>query len=220
MIYELADCDLEAFMENHPDPDQVSGFSESELCQEIYGLIEALNVVHNQGAADADPNTLQVTDPKSRPKTGFIHDIKPDNILTFYLEKNQPCFRLSDFSCARVKEVVSGINGKRHSQKTYATSGAPDYRAPECSKYQTSRPYDIFSIGCVFLELLVWFTEGFAGLSAFRDSRTGPTIPGHANYDGFFKYPDGLSGKAYLRQPVLDKMVELQNQLRGYLYHH
>ncbi|KAH5028567.1 hypothetical protein HBI81_124100 [Parastagonospora nodorum] len=42
---------------------------------------------------------------------------------------------------------------------------------------QTSRPYDIWSIGCLYLDLLAWFTGGKAGYKDFGEARKASLTP-------------------------------------------
>lgn len=102
--------------------------------------------------------------------------------------------------------MVSTISGKRNSYKTETKSGTPIYRAPESSKGATSRPYDIWSLGCVYLEILVWFTEGYSGLKKFRGEREDHVRPHGMIDEGFFhETPTGDQ----LREPVVAKIAEL-----------
>lgn len=218
MIYELADCDLEAFMRNHPDSNQVLGLTQLSIAQQLYGLAAALELVHDQGdTQDAEPGKLNVKR-ENGGKTGYIHDIKPENILLYVYDNNKHWLRLSDFSCAKVVEwvvIVSGYNGQRESRKTQSHSGTPTYTAPESLENRTSRPYDIWTLGCVYLEVLIWYTEGYEELCAFRNSREAPLfLPDGPKQDGFFCIEDGIK---CLRKPVLEKIEKMQRICTGEL---
>ena len=48
----------------------------------------------------------------------------------------------------------------------------PPYLPPEARGEQpTSRPHDIWALGCLFLELLIWHEKGWAALQTFRVER-------------------------------------------------
>ncbi|CAI6338060.1 unnamed protein product [Periconia digitata] len=209
MFYELASGDLEKFICTHPVASSEPGLTPSWLAQQLAGLAAALRVVHNpRDTTSRTSNTLGV--PQSgKDKTGYIHDIKPDNILVFQYPGNLNWLRLSDFSCAKVNELNETVSGNRRSHKTDNRAGTPSYRAPEQRKGSTSRPYDLWSIGCVYLEILVWFTEHYEGLERFRDERTGKIHPQAITDDGFFY--DTPSGDC-LRPAVTSKISELSRK--------
>ncbi|KAF2635939.1 hypothetical protein P280DRAFT_167821 [Massarina eburnea CBS 473.64] len=121
--------------------------------------------------------------------------------------------RLSDFSCARVVDFVATISGKRDSYKTGTKSGTPIYRAPESLNGATSRPYDMWSLGCVYLELLVWFVEGYDELVNFRTSREGHVRPDGLIDEGFYYETD--KGAIQLREPVTTKISDLERKCSG-----
>jgi serine/threonine protein kinase len=73
---------------------------------------------------------------------------------------------------------------------------------------KTSRPYDLWSLGCVYLELLVWYLEGFDKLTEFRDTRERQVRPGGACDEGFYYTTDsGPKPKFHLRDVVHEKMA-------------
>ncbi|KAF1940155.1 kinase-like protein [Clathrospora elynae] len=222
MIYELADCDVEAFMKKHSNVEELSSFSPANLAQQLFGLADALLVIHNQGNGDLDikPNNLSV--PQNQPaRSGYIHDIKPDNILLFIYEQDgekRYWLRLSDFSCAKVVDFVSIVSGKRLSHLSDNKAGTPTYRAPELFMgHKTSRPYDLWSLGCVYLEMLVWYMEGFHALTKFRGDRLCQVKPWGLEDDGFCFTDDekDLTAKYQLRKPVLIKIADLSKCCTG-----
>ncbi|KAF2692085.1 kinase-like protein [Lentithecium fluviatile CBS 122367] len=214
MVYDLADCDLESFICDNPRSGKVSDLSASWLAQQLSGLAGALRVVHNPGGSKfSSAKNLGVPSAIGE-RTGYIHDIKPDNILVFQKKDGTSWLRLSDFSCARVVDFVATISGNnRFSYKTNTKSGAPIYRAPESSEGATSRPYDMWSLGCVYLEILVWFIEGYQALLSFRASRKCQAYPHGPTDEGF--YYETESGINILREPVVDKIECLSRRCEG-----
>lgn len=77
----------------------------------------------------------------------------------------------------------------------------------------TSRPYDMWSLGCVFLEILVWYLDGFEALELFRESRTGQVFPHGSEDEGF--YHKKKSGGVELREPVVKMISDLQEKCTG-----
>jgi serine/threonine protein kinase len=192
-------------MRERSTPSKCSELTDGWLAQQLAGLAGALKVVHNpQGLLIPQTNTT---------RTGYMHDIKPENILVFIYRGNICTLRLSDFSCAKVIEIVATISGKRDSYKTGSQPGTPTYRAPEISEKASSRPYDMWSLGCVFLELLVWFLEGYKALETFRESRGGSILPNGMTDEGF--YHKISTDEMQLRDPVVHKIEDLKRKCRG-----
>ncbi|KAF1928584.1 kinase-like protein [Didymella exigua CBS 183.55] len=221
MIYEKADCDVEKFMEDHSDPRDLDDMQPEDLAQQLFGLADALSLIHNRGQSDPGKKSGLLTPEGSKQKTGFIHDIKPENILMFIYNqggKKTYWFRLSDFSCAKVVDVLTSVSGKnKYSYQTVSKSGTPNYRAPEATGTgKTSRPYDLWSLGCVFLELLVWYLDGYTALREFRDKRECRVTPGGREDEGFY-YKAKESDKFKLRDLVMEKIERVSNHCEGAL---
>lgn len=221
MIYEKADHDVEDFMQKYTNPEHRLEFTPPDLASQLHGLAAALLVVHNQenGSSYLDPHHLGVSQEESA-RSGYIHDIKPDNILLFIYNvggKKKYWLRLSDFSCAKVVELLAIVSGKRRSHLSDNKAGNPTYRAPEMLLERgTSRPYDLWSLGCVFLEMLVWYLDGFQALAHFRNARFQAVKPGGTEDDGFcFTHESGPTAKVYLRNVVVEKMAELSGRCTG-----
>lgn len=218
MIYEKADCDVEKFMAKYNDPRKLSDMSSRDLAQQLFGLADALSVIHNQGRLDNGKSLGFLAPGGETQKTGYIHDIKPENLLMFIYDingKKTYWFRLSDFSCAKVVDVLASVSGKnRHSYQTVSKSGTPVYRAPEATAGKTSRPYDLWSLGCVYLELLVWFLDGYTALGKFRDERECEVVPGGREDEGFY-YAPNEGDKFRLREVVVKKIQSVSSRCEG-----
>jgi serine/threonine protein kinase len=123
----------------------------------------------------------------------FIHeqttkhmDIKPQNIL---VRKAKPPFRsewriyLADFGLSR------SFSSEDHSQTDGPTARSPRYCSPEVYNDEPrGRPADIFSLGCVFLEILC--VLGGLDLQDFTDARRGDGRDEsfHANLERVFEW--------------------------------
>lgn len=116
------------------------------VLQQLTGLMDALCLMHNQR---------------------FRHgDIKPENILIF-LEDEQDkgigTLKISDMGQARRHQFETSVR----SQPTQTRIGTMTYEAPEAVVYVNrprSRLYDVWSMGCIFFEFIVWLLDGQAGL--------------------------------------------------------
>lgn len=218
MIYEKANCDVEKFMAANEDPRKLDLRSD-DLAQQLLGLADALSTIHNQGQTSTGNDTSRLAPEDAKQKTGYIHDIKPENLLLFIYDdegKKTYWFRLSDFSCAKVVDVLTSVSGKKRlSYQTVSKSGTPNYRAPEATETgKTSRPYDLWSLGCVYLELLVWYLDGYEALNDFRTKRECQVTPGGREDEGFYYMPPG-DGKFRLRELVVEKIESVSLRCKG-----
>ncbi|KAF4988794.1 hypothetical protein FDECE_14918 [Fusarium decemcellulare] len=100
-------------------------------------------------------------------------DIKPGNILCFGSnddDSGQRTLVIADVGLAKVHEDYTRY-------RFFGTStryGTLMYDPPETASYQdgvvVSRLYDIWGLGCVFLEFAIWLVQGWDGLQRFRQS--------------------------------------------------
>ena len=96
---------------------------------------------------------------------GTHHDLKPSNIL---IEQNK--FLLADFGLSTLKDASSSSQTRFKQVNQY-------YSAPECHERVTddsrmvSRAADIWSLGCIFSELVAYLLGGVEGVNNFRGSR-------------------------------------------------
>jgi serine/threonine protein kinase len=96
---------------------------------------------------------------------GFHHDLKPKNILV-----SGARFILSDFGLSKLE--------KRNSSRTEFKIGRGHYLAPECEdlldrfrKGTITRASDVWSFGCILLEVLIYMRFGTSEVQAFREER-------------------------------------------------
>ncbi len=153
--------------------------------------------------------------------TGYHHDIKPQNLLLLAPEPETNAFgviQIADFGIGKFHSINSGTGTQTH-------RGTPTYAAPESKvfeevnspdgsgvtkKLNLSRPYDVWSLGCVLMEVIVWLVFGTAGWEQFNATRDGPeSCEQHANItDSFFKLDE--SSRPMIRQVVKDWMEKLR----------
>lgn len=214
LIYPLAEGNLDEYMEQNKslNTGDSSQSTEAWFADQLRGLAAALLVVHDQKETPTARTHLDVQAAASG-KTGYVHDIKPENILVVGREGQMPLFRLSDFSCAKVVDFVTSISGQRNTHLTVSKSGTPNYRPPESQSGKTSRPYDLWSLGCVYLELLTWYLEDYEALEQFRDDREGHVSPDKQIDQGFYE-ADG-NGYWRLREVVTTKLDVLRPKCQG-----
>jgi serine/threonine protein kinase len=101
-------------------------------------------------------------------------DLKPENILWFKDNNDMGTLQIADLGLARFheKEANTGLrlgNGIH----TSTPSGTSRYEPPEMDRDRAtegarSRQYDIWSMGCIVLELLIWLSYGYQAVVTFR----------------------------------------------------
>jgi serine/threonine protein kinase len=106
-------------------------------------------------------------------------DIKADNILLFKpVQDPRGILVVSDMGLSSFNRDTS-----RSNIPNSKIPGTPGYRPPECDvKGGTiSRAYDIWTLGCLFLEILTWLLGGLEFLREFEEGRNTAYITGAKN---------------------------------------
>lgn len=124
------------------------------LIQQSLGIAHGLRKIHCHSSWDrTDFNGSAYYNGKNRGRHG---DIKPENILCFENDEDtKHDLVISDFGLTRFHspDSVSRATNAGCSQT---------YRAPEFDIGKKLSPkYDIWSLGCLYLEFLTWFLLGF-----------------------------------------------------------
>ncbi|KAK3369771.1 hypothetical protein B0T24DRAFT_708743 [Lasiosphaeria ovina] len=163
---------LRDFWNTTPQPNLSPEFIEQVLVQ-FCGLSHALNKLHTYRGRtasfrqDADLNDGTISG------GGIRHgDLKPENILRFAPEDDRDVgtLKIADMGLAKHHEVSTNMRQNVTSTK----HGTARYEPPEVEvRVATTRLYDVWSMGCIILELLIWLVEGTEALNAFNQSIRG-----------------------------------------------
>ncbi|KAJ4365205.1 hypothetical protein N0V83_008823 [Neocucurbitaria cava] len=151
LVSDMADHNLREYMQQSIPPQ--AGTSWTWLKTQLTGLAKALAKVHHMD---------------SQSKVGVMHDIKAENVLVFGTG-DQSTLRFTDWGCAMISVRGDSPTNRKRGQRTYTPPEAFDDENHK--KMETSRPHDIWSLGCLYLEMLVWMTEGKTGLKTFFENR-------------------------------------------------
>ncbi|KAI4937138.1 uncharacterized protein J4E92_001865 [Alternaria infectoria] len=148
LIAELADGNLDEFMAKYPERRAVEDLDREWLLEQLRGLASALDVIHGQ-------------------MTYHHHDIKPTNILVFIDPAADVKHRLkfTDFGSAGYGGLSSAVG---NSAKSKIKGNTPTLPPETYNNGSSSRPHDVWSLGCVFLDILVWYWKGWEFLKEFR----------------------------------------------------
>jgi serine/threonine protein kinase len=219
MLFPLAEQNLQTFMAERPHP-PLTKENILFILTQMKGLADGVRRIHILAPSGLGPHTLNRSLSVAAQKqgsTGFHHDLKPANILVFLSPGiGGFSFSISDFGSARIGSILSGSNPNPN-PKTYTKTLSPgdvEYAAPDSEIVKkTGRPYDMWSLGCIFLEMLIWTLGlGEDSLADFSIKRLGP--PDHrGNEDGAFWYKD-VDGVPRHKQAVEDQIAMLTNHCR------
>lgn len=160
----------------NPKPNQGDVKFVHWLSEQCRGIMEAVDKIHNPKY----PANL----PKETLLYGRHGDIKPENILWYKsLDKlDRGIWVLSDLGFTTFNREKSRSMVPRES-----VLATPGYRPPECDLDggQISRAFDIWTLGCFYLEMICWFLDGWTLKDKFQKERTTNYIMGSAK-DIFF----------------------------------
>ncbi|KAI5778771.1 kinase-like domain-containing protein [Geopyxis carbonaria] len=158
MIFPFADCNLREYWETKEAPIGRT-HQRMEFLTEIAALAKGLRRIHNAQCQE-DGETLR----------GYHRDLKPTNIVN----KDQK-FMITDFGMTRFKQ----FSLKSLRREGSAGSGIPfesglaTYRAPECGEARKAgRAADIWSLGCIFAEVMAYVVLGINGPAEFSEKRS------------------------------------------------
>lgn len=140
-----------------------------DVLTQLHGLAGALKKLHNLDTSN-QPNSEGENDVPN-----WRHgDLKPDNILRFGdVEKHEEklgTLRISDLGLAKRHIKETAFRQGPTTQKF----GTHMYEAPETtSSKDTPRPrrYDVWSMGCIILEFIIWLLHGNKGIEKFHAAK-------------------------------------------------
>ncbi|KAK4896717.1 hypothetical protein LTR27_005311 [Elasticomyces elasticus] len=177
---------LKSFWQSNPGP-AVTGKQIMEILEQFLGLAlatldmhtnkemsKAIEIVTAAAGAHSIPtmNTPKVTlgngEPAPAASSHWRHgDLKSDNILRFTNDESWlGTLKIADLGLAKSHTV----NTKHRQAETSTEHATTQYEAPEARTHPLaprSRLYDIWSIGCILLETVIWSLHGFEQLDQF-----------------------------------------------------
>ncbi|KAI4160296.1 MAG: hypothetical protein LQ342_005888 [Letrouitia transgressa] len=155
LLFPLAETDLWSILRTNQDDVLRTYFPlETSLFQELHGLSAAIEALHDYTSGQYNLALI-----------GCHYDLNPRNILVSHGK-----LLLTDFGLSRLRADTS---------KSIFAAGKGDYLAPECEPIEDdnftrgviSRPSDIWSFGCILLEILVCLHWNARTVDNFRKQR-------------------------------------------------
>lgn len=175
---------------NRKDKQHPNATNISQALIQLRGLSDALDHLHNydgtrrnSNGADTDVDDEHPSNPDvqvqdeydqiSKPMEAPIHgnirhgDLKPENILRFVgSEGGLGTLKIADMGLAKRHIVAT----QDRSLLTSTSYGTIHYEPPEAApglKGPRSRLYDVWSMGCITLEFIIWILYGNDDLNSF-----------------------------------------------------
>lgn len=205
LLFPFATSNLRKYWDDHPLPTfdertvlwslaQMTGIASG------LGLIHDFRVTYPLSVAGAGAGAGEIRIPqgdvqlrvrKGEQFFGRHGDIKPENILWFANagDDGHPMgvLKVADFGLGRFhgRDSRSRVN-----PDTVPTS--PTYEPPECKlRLPVSRAYDIWSLGCIYLEFITWLLKGSTEIEGFSEFRGREATGTGINDDNFFTITTG-----------------------------
>ncbi|KAL9105839.1 MAG: hypothetical protein Q9227_009047 [Pyrenula ochraceoflavens] len=147
---------LRDFWERSPNPNLNADFVKQVIYQ-LRGLADAIHALHTYNGQGS-----------------YRHgDLKPENILLFTDSTPVGTLKIADMGLAKHHDVATHLR-----QATSTRYGTVRYEPPEVVTHRLadegrSRLYDIWSMGCIVLELMIWMLYGYDYLKNFNEGIKG-----------------------------------------------
>jgi serine/threonine protein kinase len=205
MLFPLANGDLYHFLRGSASPTLTRRFA-GWLIEQTGGLCDAIRYLHDyELPVSASSNGL----PSTR-RIGFHHDLKPANILLYGADVDNTVLKIGDFGSGAVKFVSSIQEDSIYNRK--ASTGDPIYSAPEyVIEGRVSLPKDIWGLGCIFLEILVWALDSSQNvIERFEQARREFSENSPRKAPTYWCH--GQDGQPYLNPAVLVQLNELDTR--------
>lgn len=221
LIFPCANCNLRNYWEERPTP-QFDQEVVSWSLDQMRGIAQALNTVHNFKVTH--PRTADVNDrtppvEQGEELFGRHGDIKPENIIWYeripkHDNGGRGFLQITDFGLGRFHGRDS-----RTGDWTLATAGSMTYEPPDCIlRRPARRAYDLWSLGCLYIEFATWLLKGNEEIEGFSDRRgRQSSIDPHFNDDHFFTIIKDESDQPYdatVREGVREWVNDLHNDQR------
>ncbi|KAF2113679.1 hypothetical protein BDV96DRAFT_647930 [Lophiotrema nucula] len=182
VLLEEARCDLREYWQWKTPPAEATDVH--SYWREMAGIADALKSIHQP--------------PVQGGYTRGLHgDIKPENILWF-----GDRFKIADFGFSHFEKIWTS-----EEFYVYPEGGTAAYGAPETFRESlpVTQAIDIWSLGCVYSEAIVWTVLGKQGLEIYKETRRNALMKRALSTDPFPKtFHDGTK----------DELNSLQNPQR------
>ncbi|KAJ0168066.1 hypothetical protein CTA2_10431 [Colletotrichum tanaceti] len=194
LLFPGADGNLKDLWKDNPEPVAEPSCKRAMWMAEVcHGIATGLSQIHQHRTTEEirrDAIEIAKKDKKGDSPAGILSntpanlrqnearfgrhgDIKPENILWFKHYKADSylgVLQISDFGLTRFH--------RKHSLSKHMSEavGGQTYRAPESDAHTTGnrfdQSYDIWALGCVYLEFITWYLLGWDQVDQFSQGRS------------------------------------------------
>lgn len=173
IILPLAKTNLGAYLRDpsyKASEQSHQGIEVHPFWEQMLGVSRALHKILDYEAVDSTRNEVLY---------GYHFDLKPANVLI----ENSGVFVISDFGQAYFRKLSEAT-----SSKVRGMGGTESYAPPEIDDpaMLQNRRYDIWSLGCILLEICTFVVRGYPGVLELDAARITTTANGNMTDDRFF----------------------------------
>ncbi|CZR49170.1 uncharacterized protein FPRO_12603 [Fusarium proliferatum ET1] len=164
--------------------------------RQMLGIASAINALHGKNTRHGD--------------------IKPQNILHFLKAHDDATIDsrgrliLADVGVSKIhREITSMRQDPTNCQQSTVTYEAPEAQSDQREGKARARRYDMWSLGCMFLEFTVWLVFDYSTVRSFRKSRRTRDDPKDAFGSFFVQNSDNL---IKIHPAVIEAIGHLRSQ--------
>ncbi|KAK0724446.1 hypothetical protein B0H67DRAFT_482728 [Lasiosphaeris hirsuta] len=169
LIFPRAEDDLQAYWKKTAPPTSTDSDGVCWVAEQCLGIAKGVLKIHEYESSNSQLHPLNMDR-----VVGHHGDIKPENVLWFretdtHDHTGRGTLKLSDFGLA---DFSSRQTASRPFHSSISVTC--NYRAPECdlnNQGGKGRQYDMWTLGCLYLEFLTWLVGGSALLQEFTRAR-------------------------------------------------
>lgn len=213
LVFDWAEADLQAYWRKQNPTPSFNMDTVLWLARQCKGIAHGIAKIHEHPTTRRDPGSSLQGD--RCVVFGHHGDIKPENVLWFAEPGREDCksagtLKLSDFGLAEfsVHQTLSMAERSKWSVSL-------GYRAPEADlapEAAIGRSYDIWTLGCLYLEFITWMLGGSQLLDEFAEKRKTPdAIRHYHNTSAFFELRNDNRGMKAIIKPAVTMVRKLHN---------
>ncbi|POS80462.1 protein kinase [Diaporthe helianthi] len=222
LIFPWAEADLQSYLGRKNPRPTIDHPTVQWLAEQCLGIADGLCQLHRHQTtyissawSDNDTNISGLYGNGRTDKVqlyGRHGDIKLQNILWFCDPKkvgDRGVLKIADFGLAEFKTSPARLY-----QGMGRIKFSPPYQPPECNVLggRVGQSHDIWSLGCLYLELITWLLGGWELVKSFQVAREATYPEYHANVINgtfFTIVPGGVDGSGVaVVKPAVTEFIE------------
>ncbi|THY67612.1 kinase-like protein [Aureobasidium pullulans] len=204
IVFELAICDLEMILYQQLDADSIKRLPrQDQLIGPSYLLSGSLDI-----AKGLEWLHQKIPSSGHQSRECFHLDLKPSNILAFGDDQSW-IWKITDFGEASIGVHEENAIYGENTPSTREKRGADVYLPPEVEDGHVGRACDIWSFGCILLDILAYVCDPREGVKSLQDLRREDRGTNSTKIEAAFYGRRGGTGEPLLKQQLIDKFQDL-----------